>query len=110
MFSNTTAYLVICCRVVAQAVERNLLLGHQLARALIHLGVVDADAAEDGERLEQDNVRLTKRCSLFLEKIGNLKAASRWGCGAYFLRSTLTIRVRIPPCLLFLFCKRAKTN
>jgi len=54
--------------VVAEAVEGHLLLGHQLAGALVHLGVVDPDPAEDGERLEQDDVRLTKGGPMFLQK------------------------------------------
>ena len=46
--------------VVAEAVERHLLLGHHFAGAVVHLRVVDADAAEDGERLEQAHVRLVE--------------------------------------------------
>ena len=53
---------------IAEAVEGHLLLGHELAGALVHLGVVDPDAAEDGERLEEDDVRLDERSPLFLER------------------------------------------
>jgi len=48
--------LITCGRVIAETVEGDLLLCHELAGALVHLGVVDADAAEDGERLEQHDV------------------------------------------------------
>ena len=43
-----------------QKVMLDLLLRHHLARAVVHLGVVDADAAEDGERLEQAHVCLVE--------------------------------------------------
>ena len=46
----------------------DLLLGHHLARAVVHLGVVDADAAEDGERLEQAHVRLVELLLTLLER------------------------------------------
>jgi len=55
--------------VVAEAVEGHFLLGHQLAGSLVHLGVVDPDAAEDGEGLEQHDVGLPEGGALFLEKI-----------------------------------------
>ena len=38
----------------------HLLFGHHLAGAVVHLGVVDADAAEDGERLEEAHVGLVE--------------------------------------------------
>ena len=55
-------------RVVAEAVEGNLLLGHHLDGVLVHLGVVNSDPAEDGERLEQADVRLNEAGSAVLKR------------------------------------------
>ena len=43
---------------IAEAIQGHFLLGHHFDGALVHLGVVDADAAEDGEGLKQSDVRL----------------------------------------------------
>ena len=43
---------------ITEALQGYLLLGHQLARRFVHLGVVDTKAAEDGERLEDRHVRV----------------------------------------------------
>ena len=59
-------HLIASSGVVAETVQSHLLLGHQLAGALVHLGVVYPDPAEDGERLEQDDVRFTEGCPVFL--------------------------------------------
>lgn len=48
--------LVARRRVVREALQGDLLLRHQLAGVLVHLRVVDAQPAEDGERLEERHV------------------------------------------------------
>lgn len=58
--------------VVRQAFESHLLLGHQLARVLVHLGVVDTQAAEDGERLEQGDIAVGEGdVVLFVYQLGD---------------------------------------
>ena len=58
--------VVAGCRVVAQAFKGHLLLGHQLASRLVHLGVVDPKAAENRERLEDRYVRVREGRSIVL--------------------------------------------
>lgn len=53
-------------RVVAQALQGDLLLGHQLAGRLVHLGVVDTEAAEYREGLEYRDVRVSERAAVVL--------------------------------------------
>ena len=53
---------------VAETIKGNFLFCHQLAGPLVHLGVVDPDAAEDCKSLEENNVRFTKRGTVFLQK------------------------------------------
>jgi hypothetical protein len=55
--------------VIAQTVQGHLLLGHQLYGALVHLGVMDADTAKNGKRLEQRNVRLVEGRSIVLHNM-----------------------------------------
>ena len=50
--------------------NRTYLFGHELVRTLVHLGVVYADAAEDGEGLEHRDVRLVKPQLVVLNKKG----------------------------------------
>lgn len=50
--------VVVGCRMIAQTLESHLLLRHQLTGGLVHLRVVDAEAAEDSERLEYRDVRI----------------------------------------------------
>ena len=45
---------------VRQTLEGDLLLGHQLAGTLVHLRIVDAEPAEDGERLEDGDITVGK--------------------------------------------------
>lgn len=53
---------------IAQTLEGHLLFRHQLAGGLVHLRVVDAEAAEDGERFEYRDVRVGERRSVVLPK------------------------------------------
>ena len=56
---------------VGQHLERHALTRHQLAGALVHLTVVNAQSTEDGERLKYGThdvtvsvTKVTERCSL----------------------------------------------
>lgn len=60
---------VVGGRVIAQTLEGHLLLRHQLTRGLVHLCVVNAEAAEDGERLEYRHVRVGERRAVILQGI-----------------------------------------
>ena len=56
--------------VVRQALEGDFLLRHQFASVLVHLGVVNAQTAENGERFEHGNVRLGECLFGILREIG----------------------------------------
>lgn len=58
--------LVAGRRVVAQTLERDLLLGHELAGRLVHLGVVDTETAKNRECLEYRDVRVREGDSVVL--------------------------------------------
>jgi len=56
---------------VAEALESHLLFGHQLAGILVHLGVVNAQAAEDGKSLKNRGIRFGEGNSVGLFKYSN---------------------------------------
>ena len=56
--------------VVGETVQSHSLLGHQLAGALVGLGVVDPNTAEHGERLHCLNIFLVKSFSIKLKVLG----------------------------------------
>lgn len=66
---ESQSVFVIGGRVITQTFESHLLLRHQLARGLVHLRVVNAEAAEDGERLEYRHVRVGERRTVILQGI-----------------------------------------
>lgn len=53
---ETQGVVVVGGRVIAQTLESHFLLRHQLARRFVHLRVVNAETAENGERLEYRDV------------------------------------------------------
>ena len=58
---------------VRDDLERHRLLGHALLQLIVDDGVVDAEAAEDAERLEEQLVVLVERVAV--QPIGDLRAA-----------------------------------
>ena len=54
--------------VVGEAIEGHLLLGHEPAGAFVHLRVVNADSAKDGEGLKQADVGLGKLLTFVLKR------------------------------------------
>lgn len=60
---------VVRGRVITQTLEGHLLLRHQLARGLVHLRIVNAEAAEDRERLEYRHIRVGERRAVILQGI-----------------------------------------
>lgn len=60
---------VVGGRVITQTLEGHLLLRHQFTRGLVHLRVVNAETAEDGERFEYRHVRVGERYAVILQEI-----------------------------------------
>ena len=56
---------------IAEAIQGHFLLSHHLDGTLIHLGVMNADAAEDGEGLKERDIRLIEGRSIILQCNGN---------------------------------------
>ncbi len=52
---------------IAKAIQGHFLLSHQLDGPLIHLGVMNADAAEDGKGLKERDIRLFEGRSIILQ-------------------------------------------
>lgn len=50
--------IVVGGRVIAQALEGHFLLGHQFTRGFVHLRIVNTQATEDGEGLENRHVQI----------------------------------------------------
>ena len=54
---------------IAEAIQGHFLLSHHLDGTLIHLGVMNADAAEDGKGLKERDIRLFEGRSIILQCI-----------------------------------------
>ena len=52
---------------VTEAIQGHFLLSHHLDGSLIHLGVMNADAAEDGKGLKERDIRLLEGRSIILK-------------------------------------------
>ena len=52
---------------VTEAIQGHFLLSHHLDGTLIHLGVMNADATEDGEGLKERDIRLIEGRSIILQ-------------------------------------------
>ena len=57
---------------IAEAIQGHFLLSHQLDGPLIHLGVMNADAAEDGKGLKERDIRLFEGRSIILQCSGSI--------------------------------------
>lgn len=58
--------LLRCGRMIRQTFQRNLLFGHQFAGILVHLGIVNAQTAENGKRFDYWHIRIGERRPIFL--------------------------------------------
>lgn len=66
---ESQSIFVVGGRVITQTFESHLLLRHQLACGLVHLRIVNAEAAEDGECLEYRYIRVGERRAVILQGI-----------------------------------------
>jgi len=64
--NESQSVIVVGGCVITQALESHFLLRHQFARGFVHLRVMNAEAAEDRERLEYRHVRIGEGCAVVL--------------------------------------------